>query len=68
MTPAATGQVLKSEKMLKLIGAIDDRLLEKSTNNVSLKSSYKPKVTAVDESNELSATARYEESLRIISN
>lgn len=55
--------VLKSEKILKLIGAIDDKLLEKSIKQLPKKSYCKTKVIIPDESNQL--PSRYEESLRI---
>ena len=55
--------MFNSGQILKLIGAIDDKLLEKSTSNMPLKPSWKSKDITPDESKQI--FCRYEESLAI---
>ena len=56
-------KMFNSGQILKLIGAIDDKLLEKSTSNMPLKPSWKSKDITPDESKQI--FCRYEESLAI---
>ena len=56
-------KMFNSGQILKLIGAIDDKLLEKSTSNLPMKPSWKSKDITPDESKQI--FCRYEESLAI---
>lgn len=59
----SSNKIFNSGQILKLIGAIDDKLLEKSTSNMPLKPSWKSKDITPDESKQI--FCRYEESLAI---
>ena len=55
--------IFNSWQILILIGAIDDKLLEKSTGSLPIKPTSKPKVITPDEAKQI--YCRYEESLKI---